>query len=42
MESVRIVKASEAQIKTMRTEMQEPKKFDPEAFHPNTTNEGSM
>jgi len=29
-------------MKAMRTEMQEPKKFDPEAFHPNTADKGLM
>jgi hypothetical protein len=28
--------------KAIRTKMQEPKKFDPEAFHPNTPDKGSM
>jgi len=34
--------ALKTQIKATRTEMQEPKKIDPEAFHPNTANKGSM
>ena len=29
-------------MKAMRTEMQEPEKFDPEAFHPNTADKGLM
>lgn len=40
MEWVRI--ASEIQMKTKRTEMQEPKKFNPEAFHPNLADKGSI
>jgi hypothetical protein len=29
-------------MKTMRTNMQEPQKVDPKAFHPNTAGNGSL
>lgn len=29
-------------MKAMRTKMQEPKKIDPEVFHPNTSDKGLM
>jgi hypothetical protein len=29
-------------MKTMRTNMQEPQKVDPKAFHPNTASNGSL